>query len=501
MAARVLMCWIGNTDLRALAGDPKAGEGPIAQALAKFEFDEVELLSDYDEDRARDFAAWLRKRGDATVRVRPVKLTSPMEYGEIYEAARAAVRAVMERHQDKAELTFHLSPGTPPMAAMWILLGKTQFSARLIDSSRDHGVRVADVPFEIAAEFVPSLMKPVDDALERGSAAVPKDEPSLSALLGRSPEMGRLRARAQQLSAFRAPVLIEGESGTGKELLARAIHYSGPRRSKPFLAINCGAIAPELVEAELFGYLKGSFTGAIREHKGLFEAAHGGTVFLDEVGELPPRVQVKLLRVVQEREIVRIGDHKSMPVDARIVAATHRSMVREVSEGRFREDLFYRLAVLVLRVPPLRDRRGDVGFLLDHFLAETNKELRELGQREKKLSVAARNILLQHRWPGNVRELQGTLMRAAVWSTGVEIRADDVRDALLEAPAHKSAAVLDQPLGEGFSINAVIEKVAKHYLERALREAEGSKTQAAKLVGLNSYQTLTNWLQRYGVDH
>jgi transcriptional regulator with PAS, ATPase and Fis domain len=256
------------------------------------------------------------------------------------------------------------------------------------------------------------------------------------------------------------------------------------------------------MEAELFGYVRGAFSGAVHQYDGQLMAAQGGTVFLDEIGSLRLDLQTKLLRVLQEREVVRVGESRARSIDVRVIAATNRSLVREVSEGRFREDLFYRLAVLVLTLPPLRDRAGDLGPLIDRLLAQVNEESRgEPGFEPKTLTAAARNALQGYAWPGNVRELQNTLRRAAVWSDGNAIAVEDVRAAILPAPARVGGdGILGRPLGDGFSIEQVLEQVARHYLQRALQEAGGNKTHAAELVKLASYQTFTNWTKRYGVE-
>jgi transcriptional regulator with GAF, ATPase, and Fis domain len=283
-------------------------------------------------------------------------------------------------------------------------------------------------------------------------------------------------------------------------MLARAIHRASPRRDRPFIAVNCGAIPADLVESELFGHEKGAFTDAKQARKGYFESADGGTLFLDEVGELPSSAQVKLLRAVQEGEIVRLGSSRALKVDVRIVAATNRTLTEEIAEGRFREDLFYRLAVAVLKIPPLRERAGDIGLLIQHLLEYVNREAStEPGYREKKLSAGARNLLLAHPWPGNVRELLNTLRRAAIWSDGAAISSEDALEALLPVAGSVRQEVLGRPLGSGFNLSNLLDEVARHYLGRAMDEAKGNKTKAAELVGLPSYQTLSNWLARYEV--
>ncbi len=500
MSARILVCWIGQTDLRAAEEPQAVGLGPVAQALEAGDYAEAVLLNNYPEAKVALFLRWLRKRTKTVVLVRHERLSGPTNFAEIHVAAVRAVEDALKRHRPAPRLTFHLSPGTPAMAAVWIILAKTRFPAELIESSREHGVRVASVPFDMSAEFLPDLLRGPDERLERLSAGLPPEAPEFADIVHRSPPMKRVVAMVRRVAPRSVPVLIEGASGTGKELLARAIHRAGPRRERPFVAVNCGAIPSELVESELFGHVKGAFTGAAADRKGYFEAASGGTLFLDEVGELPGPAQVKLLRVVQEGEVVRVGSTERLKVDVRLIAATNRSLADEIRAGRFREDLFYRLAVAVLRLPPLGARPGDVGLLIDHFLRLVNEESREdPGYVPKKLAPAARNLLLAHPWPGNVRELLHTLRRAALWTSGDTIRADDVRAALLESARRADAAVLGRALGEGFSLPELMSEVARHYLTRALDEAHGNKSRAAKLVGLPSYQTLTNWLGRYGV--
>jgi transcriptional regulator with PAS, ATPase and Fis domain len=477
------------------------GLGPIAQALQAREFDEAFLIADYPETEIKPYAKWLSSRTKTRVELLFERLSSPMNFGEIYEAAvRGCVRALGDRPRETS-LTLHLSPGTPAMAAVWILLGKTRFPAELLESSREHGVQTALVPFDIAADFIPDLLRLQDQRLRDQSAGEAPSAPEFADIVYRSRVMARLVQRARQVAMRNVPVLIEGESGTGKELLARAVHCSSPRKEKPFVAVNCGAIPGELIESELFGYEKGAFSGAAQARKGYFESADGGTLFLDELGELPGPAQVKLLRVLQEGEVVHLGSTKPLKVDVRIIAATNRTLTDEISAGRFREDLFYRLAVAVLKIPPLRERPGDLGLLIDHLLSQVNREAAgEPGFKEKNLSAGARNLLIGHSWPGNVRELLNTLTRAAIWTDGPTISAEDAREALLPAVPKGARDLLSRPLGEGLNLPELLKEVARHYLARAMDEAHGNKTRAAELVGLPSYQTLTNWLARYEVN-
>jgi transcriptional regulator with GAF, ATPase, and Fis domain len=510
-AMRMLVSWIGNADLRAPSVEDKSDIGPVAQALEARKFDRVLLLADQEKAALRKYEGWLRAQVVGKARVKLtfeyVELTSPTNFDEIYTAVTQTLEKCIREIGEQPELTFHLSPGTPAMAAIWVILGKTRYKAELIQSSRQKGVETASVPFDIALspEFVTDVLRAPDKRLEGLSTGSAEDALQFGGIIYRGVAMERLIARAQKAAPRSVPVLIEGESGTGKELLARAIHQTSTRRDKAFQIVNCGAIPAELVESELFGHVKGAFTSATKDHIGHFEAANGGTLFLDEIGELPLAAQVKLLRAIQEGEIRRVGDIKTVHVDVRIIAATNRELSAEAALGRFREDLFYRLAVLVLKVPPLRERDSDLGLLIDGLLARINDQserANEPGFKRKKISGNARNLLMQQHWPGNIRELENTLRRAAVWSSGETISADDIKEALLPVIGGKLGAeiVLNRSLDQGIDIQHLIGSVAEHYLRRAMDAAHGNKTKAAKLLGLANYQTLSNWLEKYGIS-
>ena len=503
MGGDILLCWLGMTDLNAASGKADVGLGPVGQAVADRHYAEVILLNNFEPSKADPYIDWLRKQTPARITLQNVKLSSPTDFGEIYKAASAAISEKIQEHGPEADLVFHLSPGTPAMAAVWILLAKTRFPAELIESSKDHGVRTASVPFDISADFLPDLLRKPDKALERMAAGLPADAPEFDDIAHRSEVMRRTVLMARRVAPRSIPVLIEGESGTGKELLARAIHDASPRRGRPFLPLNCGAIPAELVEAELFGHEKGAFTGADAVRKGHFEAADGGTLFLDEIGELPKQMQVKLLRTLQEGEVKRIGATHPLTVDVRIIAATNRNLIEEMAAGRFREDLFFRLAVGVIKLPPLRERAGDVSLLIDRFLDRINQESGiESGFKRKKISASAKNLLLRHRWPGNIRELQNTLVRAAVWAVDDEIGEADIREALLPIPDpdREESGILGRPLEAGLNLAKIVRAVEVHYLERALAQTGNNKEKAAKMLGISNRQTLTNRLRKYGLD-
>ena len=480
-----------------------AGVGPVAQALRARAFDHAFLVTDHDGEPVNRYHEWLDERAAGTVvSLLHEPLSGPTEFGEIYEAAVRACEQALGGDPDNTSLTFHLSPGTPAMAAVWIILAKTRFPGALIESSRAHGVRTASVPFDISADFLPDLLRRPDRDLQRLSAGLAPEAPEFDEIIHRGRAMTRVILLARRVAPRSVSVLIEGETGTGKELVARAIHRASPRRQRPLVVVNCGALPPELVEAELFGHEKGAFTGAITRRRGHFREADGGTLFLDEIGELPKLAQVKLLRALQSGEVLPVGSSHGRRVDVRVIAATNRSLSAEVAAGRFREDLFHRLVVAVLRLPALRERPEDIQLLVDRILVEVNREGEEQpGYVKKKISSGARNLISSHSWPGNVRELQNTLCRAAIWSSEATLTAEDLREALLPVVDQSASQVLDRPLGNGLDLPAILASVARHYLQRAMHETRGNKTEAARLVGLPSHQTLTNWLTKYGVDN
>jgi len=313
----------------------------------------------------------------------------------------------------------------------------------------------------------------------------------LDRLIGRSRAMTKIFQSARQIAETDATVIIQGESGSGKELLAQAIHYNSPRRIHKFIPIDCGSLPPSLIESELFGHLKGSFTGAYRDVKGLFREAHHGSIFLDEIGELPLQVQTKLLRVLQEREVRPVGSSESIPVDVRVIAASNRDLAREVREGRFREDLYYRLNVVLLKLPPLRERSEDIPLLVERFLAEHEKRT----GKKFRLSADAVQKLYLHDWPGNVRELQNCVEQAIALSDRELIRAEDLPDLKSEAELEtKNNPMETAPEDAPISLE-YYEKLA---IERALAATGWDVDRAARLleVGLS---TMYRKMKRHGV--
>ena len=311
-------------------------------------------------------------------------------------------------------------------------------------------------------------------------------------MLGKSETMQKMFVVIDKVASHATTVLIQGESGTGKELVAHAIHAASPRSTKNIVAINCGAIPESLLESELFGHMKGAFTDAYSDKKGLFEEANGGTLFLDEVGELPLALQVKLLRVLQEGKVRPIGGTKDKAVDVRVVAATVRDLEQEVKEGRFREDLYYRLNVLQIKVPPLRERGEDIAILIEHFVEANNGRL---GTRIRGIESKARKRLLNYAWPGNVRELQNVIERAVVLTEGETIGLVDMPERILDAQRDWNGATSDAEL----SIKKTSRQMEEILIARALERTKGNRTAAAKLLEI-SHRALLYKMKDYGIQ-
>jgi DNA-binding NtrC family response regulator len=305
-------------------------------------------------------------------------------------------------------------------------------------------------------------------------------------IIGTSVKMEQVFRLIQRVAASDSTILLTGESGVGKELIARELHYSSPRCEGPFVSINCGALPETLLESELFGHVRGSFTGAIKDKDGLFSVARGGTFLLDEVGETSPAIQVKLLRVLQEREIIPVGGTKPIDVDVRLVAATNADLEKQIEEGRFRADLYYRLNVIPIFIPPLRERREDIPALVDHFLRNCDQA------GSKTIAPEALDLLMQYDWPGNVRELENIIERMCILQEGDVLTAEDLPKKIRKPWVGDESLALDSPL-------LSLEEVEKRHLVRVLNETSWQKRKASQVLGINA-STLYRKLQRYGIE-
>ncbi len=345
-------------------------------------------------------------------------------------------------------------------------------------------------------EVVLALRKAEErEALRRENRALRDEirkEHRFEDILAKSPRMQDIFRTIAKIADYKTTVLVTGESGVGKELVARAIHRRSGRRGGPFVAINCGAIPENLLESELFGHKKGAFTDAVHDRRGLFEEANGGTLFLDEIGELPLGLQVKLLRVLEDERIRRLGETKDLQVDVRIVTATHRDLTAETKAGRFREDLFYRLNVLHIHTPPLRERREDIPLLIDHFLARNNARL---GTGIRGLDTEARRLLYEYSWPGNVRELENTIERAMVLAEGEQIVASDLPERIREA---RDPVQLHLASGE-LSVKKTMRVIEEILIRRALQKTKGNRTRAAEVLEI-SHRALLYKIKDYEIS-
>nr|MBI3613080.1 sigma-54-dependent Fis family transcriptional regulator [Nitrospirota bacterium] len=318
---------------------------------------------------------------------------------------------------------------------------------------------------------------------------------SFAQIVGQSDAMQKVFDMVRKVADSKSNVLICGESGTGKELVARAIHYNSARSRLPFVAVNCGALPEPLLESELFGHMKGSFTGAVSNKAGLFEVANGGTIFLDEIGETTPTMQVKLLRVIQEREFRRVGGTRDLKVDVRIIAATNKDLEKAVADGSFREDLYYRLDVIPINLPPLRMRTGDIPLLAKHFLERFAKAS---GKPVPELTPGAMHLLLAHEWRGNVREMENLIERAVAFASGPQITEEDINSWLHRPAAQPQGGYPTDLPTDGLDLEELINRIEKDLLLKALERARWVKKKAARLLKLNT-RSFRYRLEKYAI--
>lgn len=311
-------------------------------------------------------------------------------------------------------------------------------------------------------------------------------------MIGKSKKMKEVYSLIEKIAGTDTTILIEGESGTGKEMAARAIHFLSRRCKGPFVSINCAALPENLLESELFGHMRGSFTGAVADKKGMFEVAHRGTLFLDEVGEMSPLTQVKLLRVLQEKRIRRVGGTEEIPVDVRIIAATNQDLKKKIEKGNFREDLFYRLNVISFKMPPLRKRREDIPLFVSYFL---KKYCLGMGRKLKRIPPEVMKVFESYPWPGNVRELENVMERIVAIEERETITEESLPEELLTPHKKAETKFLFQP---GFSLNEYLDDISRNQISQALKASEGSLRETASLLGIN-YRSLRYFIEKYGL--
>ena len=495
MKKETLYTWLGRTDLNCFEKQDAVNPGPVAQAVISGRYKYIRILSNWPMGEEGAYLLWISHliKGNGLeskkikVSFNNITLTSPTDFLSIYEN----VSKILSKNLDTEERTYHLSPGTPAMASIWIILSSGEFPAHLIESSLQDGLKDVFIPFTIKADFISKALVKMD-ALDR--------QKCFDEIHSTTDQMVKVINRASRIAPFDVPVLISGESGTGKELISSAIHKASGRSGR-FIAVNCGAIPTELLESEFFGHKKGSFSGAETDHAGYLQQADKGTLFLDEIGELPLQSQVKLLRSLNDHKIRRVGDTKDIDVDIRIIAATNKDLLEEVSKGNFREDLFHRLAVGIISLPPLRTRGEDITFLINLFTEEINDLFKDTtGEIWKKrtLSDEAIDILKRQEWPGNIRELRNTLTRMILWAEKPVISGEDALLAIIK----RTKSSIDEKITSvppNFNLQQYLDDLTIKWLQAAMDQTHGNKTEAAKLLDFKNYQTLSNWLDKYEV--
>lgn len=503
---RVLVCWIGNMDLKGAAGKTRGSPGPIARAIDQLSFDAAVLLSDHRPEETRRFERWLTARAAGSLEASVIERNPPggsNNISGVHQVAGAVVQEVRQKYGPDAELTYHLSPGTPVMAAVWLLLAATDFPATLIESSDARTVNPVDVPYRLRAVRVEKLVQKQQTAYD-WLASDQFDKLDLPVFHYSGSKMRDFHNRVLHLGRLKVPILVTGETGTGKEVIARTIHAASGRPGE-FEAVNCGAIPVTLLESELFGHVRGAFTGATRDHTGVFERANNGTLFLDEIGEMPLELQVKLLRVLDNGQVTKVGGDRAVEVDIRLLCATNRELDEEVSQRRFREDLLHRIDVERIEIPPLRHRE-DLGDVIESALRDVCREYAVVvsedrlveSDKVKRLTPDAKLLLLGHRWPGNYRDLAATLTRAVIWTMGETITAETIQQVIRTRPSESECGLLDRNLDRAFSIWATLDDVKAHYVRRALLETNGRKGKAAGLLGI-SRPALNDWIKTLGL--
>jgi transcriptional regulator with PAS, ATPase and Fis domain len=493
--SKTIISWIGETDLRMF----EHGEiGPVEGFLSKLEssFEHSFLLFNYPYERVQPFLNHLSiQYHNHTIQPIVAHIDNPTSYAEVYPVAYELLNSIRSNEElSSVQLNILLSPGTPTMQAVWVLLTKTKFPAVCWAGYKGE-YSIVELPFKIDVEFLEDAIQKADTALERAnlSRLQPK---SFEVIVGESLVIKDAIQKSVKLSQRNVPALILGPTGSGKEVFAQAIHLASRQSQNAFVAVNCGALPRELAESLLFGHKKGSFTGATSDQAGYLQQANGGTLFLDEIGELSLDLQVKLLRVLQEKTFRPLGAQKDQRSDFRLIAATHRNLNQQINENNFREDLFYRIAIGVITLPFLIERDNDIELIANYLLEEINLELADQpGYEGKKFHKKVINVIKNHSWPGNVRELKATILRVCTWSDEKIISADEFQNSIIQRQS-KNQSILIDDISQGVDIEEKIDLLKSHYINLAERQTGGQKTKMAKILGLKSHQVLSGWMDK-----
>jgi len=512
----ICLMWMDTHDLNYIARNTKA-RGPIIGLLETpliKDLDEIHILYNKKQPLSQykeEYIALISKKYLSGIKLKVHDFDiNPADLNEIYISVSGVIEGLKKSYaKEDIALHFHMSPGTSQMSAMWMLLSKTIYPAVLYQSHFDKTtgesyVKTVEMPFNMDMEYIPEIMKKSVRYNDRAVSEYLGTAPEYEKIIHNSDVMRDMLKRAHKIALHDVPVLILGETGTGKELFANAIYADSARAGKNFLTLNCSTIHEETANATLFGWSKGAWTGSAGEGKGLFLECDKGTIFLDEIGDLSPVTQTKLLRVIQNGEVQRVGDGKIFKTDVRLICATHKDLMKLVAEGKFREDLYYRIGVFIMELPPLRSRGKDIILIAEKMFDEINaanaKNKRLIGYEPRKLSIDAKKLIMRHDWPGNVRELYNTLQRACVWGDNAVITADELKQYITNSGRAAQMAANEELLDDGpINLDAITDEFRKKYIQRALEITAGNKTEAASLLGYKNYQTLTNEMKRMGL--
>ena len=499
-----LFTWLGNRDIENMEADKSAAIVAMA-TKSQPPFDKIVILSNNREDLSqqkwREFEHFIKKRmltinrPSNDINVHLAKIDSPIDYQSIAVETEKWINKLSE---EASLLSINLTSGTPAMTTLAVLLGKSKTNTQFLQTTPKNELQIIDIPIDFSQQYT----KSVEKNIAYTATSEPKSpNQAFSELTVKSKAMKQVAHKAQRIAVSEVPALILGETGTGKELMANAIHKASLRANKPIRIVNCGALAENIVDSTLFGHKKGAYTGATQDHAGLFEQADGGTLFLDEVGELKPDIQVKLLRALQQGEITRLGDTQTIQVDVRIIAATHQNLSQLVEQGLFREDLFYRLAVGIIKIPALRQRAEDLPLITEQFTQLIN----QVGSKHpdyisKKISDNGMKFISEQSWHGNIRELWSTLNRAFLWSDRDTITEIELADSMITRTKKNEVENITLSYGDKVDIVQLTDNFQKKYVSAALEASGHVKKHATQMLGLKDHQTLTNWMKRLGIQ-
>jgi transcriptional regulator with PAS, ATPase and Fis domain len=494
-----LFSWLGRTDLDKMKESAPAA---IASLALKHPtpFDQIIVLANTWEGEWDSFKAKLSfmldraGRSCSEIRIVNAQIKSPIDYTSINIEAERWINKLSTGNDSVA---INLTSGTPAMIVMTVLIAKGKSNTEFFQVTPDNKLITVDIPLDFGKEYVRSASKSV--AAKAANSPVVKK--SFDDIATQSEVMQLVISQAKRLAKTDVPVLVLGETGTGKELMANAIHSASMRADKPIRTVNCGALPETLVDSILFGHVKGAFTGANTEHKGLFEQANQGTLFLDELGELSADIQVKLLRALQQGEIQRVGDDKVINVDVRVIGATHRDLMKMVVDGEFREDLFYRLAVGIIKLPALRARTEDIPELVDSLVNDINETCsRHPDYESKKICDTAIKFIVSQPWQGNIRELWNTLNRAFITTESSLIEPDDIAEAMLYRQNKQEVSEVILSLGQQVNVEQIIDNTKKKYVKAALKACGNNYSKAASMLGFKSHQRLKDWMRKLDIE-